>query len=79
MSTMTDNRKRMQGHLDSLIERAESTDPDWALMTDEDLIRAYNEDPSTSNPYGMELLRRIHACDRSEFGMSADSLRGERR
>ena len=44
-------------------------------MSDEELVRAYNQDPSTSNPYGRELLRRMHAYDRAEFGMSADYLR----
>lgn len=37
MSTMTNtqtDRDKMQGHLDSLLERAASIDPDWALTNE---------------------------------------------
>lgn len=41
-------------------------------MTDEELRQAYNDAPKP-NAYGDELLRRIHARDRVEFGMSGDN------
>lgn len=43
-------------------------------MAMDELTAAYNAAPKP-NVYGAELLDRINAIDRAEFGMTADNLR----